>query len=424
MYKVDFERVTDNSDKFDFLDSALSDLFEEFLNGFSENTKIHYIHAIRGICLAKGDFLHLTSDDILDYFRSLQLAERTKSTTFYCLRSFSVFLASHIDGYISPFVYLWLGGMVPDYSLDNFPENELPDLFQRLGGDSDIALAVRLAIHMCLSVSELSNLQPYMFSFDTNDGCVLSIQRVKPTDQFDGISRLQVPDILIEPIKERMDREYIILNQHKKKISVRSLQYYLHNSDSSWNFQTLRSYGMLLKLQEGYTKFELAEYAGVDGRWLYRYNSIINSFPENELPDLFQRLGDDSDIALAVRLAIHMGLSVSELSNLQPYMFSFDTNDGCVLSIQRVKPTDQFDGISRLQVPDILIEPIKERMDREYIILNQHKKKISVRSLQYYLHNSDSSWNFQTLRSYGMLLKLQEGYTKFEMEEYAGVDSR
>lgn len=265
---------------FDFLDEGLSELFEEFLQGLSKNTQDHYILAVRGICLAKGSFLHLYPDDIYDYFHGLELAESTKSTIYYCLRSFSVFLLSHIDGYSSPFLFLGLGSKAPDYLMEDFPESKLPDLFRSLGDDSDAALAVRFAMYMCLSISEISNLRPDMFYFNDQSG-ILSIQRVAATNQSDGIYRLRIPDVLIEPIRKRMDREYIILSDYGKHLSIRGIQRRLAAANTSWTFQRLRSYGMLLKLREGYSEFEVAEYAGVDGRWLYRYRKLIAT--ENNL---------------------------------------------------------------------------------------------------------------------------------------------
>lgn len=263
---------------YDFLDDSLQELFQQFLMTFSsQKTRSFYIMAVRRICEDKGSFLSLTPDDVTDHFSHLDLAESTKSVEFYSLRSFSVYLANHINDYESPFVFLQLGKKAPDYSLDDFPEEELPELFTLLGNDSDTALAVRLAIHMCLSVSEISNLRSDMFTFRKSGECILSLQRVMATDQSDGYSHLQVPEILIAPIRQRMDREYLILTTYGKKTSIRSLQHHLLVTKTSWTFQKLRTYGMFLKLQQGYSEFEVAEYAGVDGRWLYRYRKMVNN---------------------------------------------------------------------------------------------------------------------------------------------------
>lgn len=268
---------------FDFLDSSLVELFEQFLDGFSEDTKIHYIIAVRDICLAKGSFLSLTSDDVLDYFLELEFAESTKSTTFYCLRSFSVFLEAKIDGYVSPFVFLGLGSIAPDYSSEDFPEEKLPDLFRALADSPNATIAVQFAIYMCLSVSEISDLRPDMFSFHKS-GCTLSIQRVIPTSQSDGVYRLPVPDLLIKPIRARMKDEFILPNRFGKQTSVRSLQSYLQRTGTPWTFQRLRTYGMLLRLRVGYSELEVAEYAGVDGRWLYRCRKLsAEKTPEYQL---------------------------------------------------------------------------------------------------------------------------------------------
>lgn len=260
---------------FDFLEPEVSDLFELFLSGLGKNTRIHYIIAVRDICLAKGSFLSLSSYDISDYFMSLKKADSTKSAAFYSMRSFSVFLTYHIDGYVSPFIYLGLGRCAPDYSMDDFPEETLPELFHFLGDDSDAALAVRFALHMCLSVSEIVSLDSGMFSFNDNSSCTLFLPRVDPSGQSDGIAKLQVPDILSAPVRERMNRDFLLLNKRGRPASVRFLQRQLKDSDTGWTFYLLRCYGMFLKLLQGCSRAEVSEYAGVDGRWLYRFNKLL-----------------------------------------------------------------------------------------------------------------------------------------------------
>lgn len=261
--------------KYDFLDPEIAVYLEEFLQGFSDNSRSHYVSAVRGICSAKGSFLRLNSADVLDYFEQLSLKETTKAAVFYSLRSFSVFLTGKIEGYVSPFVFLTIGQCAGDYSLEDFPEETLPGLLSFLGEDSDDALAVNLSVYMCLPVSEICSLRPDMFSFHGDGTATLSLQRVIPTSQSDGLSRLAVPDRLVDPVKCRMDRETLLVNRWGKPVNARLLERHIKASGSGWTFQRLRSYGMLLLLRRGYSRTEVADYAGVDGRWLFRYAKLV-----------------------------------------------------------------------------------------------------------------------------------------------------
>lgn len=143
-------------------------------------------------------------------------------------------------------------------------------------------LAVLLAFRMALPISEIVSLKKeQVCSEHGRQDIYLRMER--QAGKKEKTSFLLIPEDILLPLKQTIlsteeSYPYILRNKHGRPYAKRSLQNLLattlEGSGISIHFSALRSLCLFLMLIEKVPVGQIADYAGVEGRWLTLYDHI------------------------------------------------------------------------------------------------------------------------------------------------------
>ncbi len=144
----------------------------------------------------------------------------------------------------------------------------------------NIRTAVCLAFQMAMQINEIVSLKKE----DIVDSQYIKLNAV--TENGKTFRFLKIPDDLMSKLEQLFQEtasrscEYVIQSNGNKPYSIRGLQSALHKivkeNDIPFNitFSALRKAGIRLILSNGAPPQEVAEYTGVQGRWLSKYEKV------------------------------------------------------------------------------------------------------------------------------------------------------
>lgn len=174
---------------------------------------------------------------------------------------------------------------IPDkleYREEDFPSMENIDTLLSLCPTESLKTAVCLALKMCLSVSEISGLKKDQIILN-NDKMYLRFSSVTELGEYPRY--LLVPDDL-RPMLSKLcsstdaSYEYLLISKRHTPCAVRTLEHALNkivteNSlGSSLTFSSLRNMGIRILLNNGAHPEEVADYLGIQGKWLSRFETV------------------------------------------------------------------------------------------------------------------------------------------------------
>lgn len=174
---------------------------------------------------------------------------------------------------------------IPDkleYQEADFPSMESIDTLLSLCPTLSIKAAVCLALKMCMTISDISALRKDQIIRNDEK---MYIRFVSVTELGEYPRYLLVPDDLHTMILQLYDStdasyEYLLMSRHHTPCAVRTLEHALNkivreNSlGSNLTFSSLRNMGIRILLNNGALPQEVADYLGIQGKWLSRYEKV------------------------------------------------------------------------------------------------------------------------------------------------------
>lgn len=190
---------------------------------------------------------------------------------------------------------------IPDkleYHEADFPSIENIDMLLSLCPTSSLKAAVCLAFKMCLTVSDISKLKKKQIVMDNDK---MYIKFVCKNELGEYPRYLAVPDDLYIMIQQLCNNtepsyEYLLISKRHTPCAVRTLEHALNkvvtenNLGNNLTFSSLRNMGIRILLNNGALPQEVADYLGIQGKWLSRYENVprylikdVNKFSNIEI---------------------------------------------------------------------------------------------------------------------------------------------
>lgn len=174
---------------------------------------------------------------------------------------------------------------IPDkleYQESDFPSMENIDTLLSLCPTPSLKAAVCLALKMCLTISDISALKKDQVIMDNDK---MYIRFVSVTELGEYPRYLLVPDDLHSMILQLCNStdasyEYLLISRRHTPCAVRTLEHALNkivrenNLGSNLTFSSLRNMGIRILLNNGAMPQEVADYLGIQGKWLSRYEKV------------------------------------------------------------------------------------------------------------------------------------------------------
>ena len=183
----------------------------------------------------------------------------------------------------NPFSYVTV--KIPDkleYYDEDFPSLESIDSLLSFCPTLSLKTAVCLAFKMCLTVSEISDLKKKQIVYDNEKMYI----RLASSNELGEYPRyLTVPEDIRPMIKQlhsstSIDYEYLLISKRRSQYAVRSLEHALkktaeeNNLSSNLTFLSSRNMGIRILLSNGASPQDVADYLGIQGKWLSRYEKV------------------------------------------------------------------------------------------------------------------------------------------------------
>ncbi|MDE7478099.1 MAG: site-specific integrase [Lachnospiraceae bacterium] len=175
---------------------------------------------------------------------------------------------------------------IPDkleYQETDFPSMESIDTLLSLCPTASLKAAVCLALKMCLTISDISTLKKNQIIID--DDNKMYIRFVSVTELGEYPRYLLVPNDLHTMILQLYNStdasyEYLLISRRHTPCAVRTLEHALNkivkenNLGNNLTFSSLRNMGIRILLNNGALPQEVADYLGIQGKWLSRYEKV------------------------------------------------------------------------------------------------------------------------------------------------------
>lgn len=247
-------------------------------------TRYEYLMDVNRLCeFSNSDFICLSSNQVQEYFKMLSqkgLTVKTIQGKLSCFKSISKFIEQNIDReWENPFSSIHVESFSEFLNPNSVPTlKELDIIMEQAKNDNRLYLIFSLILRCGLSASEVSRLHAEMFQLDGMNRMFLSISSGNKT------RRIKIPkDVANVFIKyteiENIFSGPLLYNKKKKPLSYHALcdmvRECMHTSGFNYTMQDLRNVSMAHMLKGGATTKEVADYAGISERWLYRYQEVL-----------------------------------------------------------------------------------------------------------------------------------------------------
>ena len=273
--------------KSDYLSEQFLAIFEEFsrtLKGV--RTRRDYLSYCRQVCsFAKKDFFLLTPEDAKSWLDSLissgNLKIGTIATKISSLTSVSSFLLEKELITYNVFEGLYVERPDTYLKLSDIPSLEELDALLAAAKDNDVLFAIlSLVIRVGLTASEAVRIRRDDLALFGNGTAQLTIHKGKYA------RTVMIPTDVVEILTTRLKGgDYLFYNQYGNPLRLNNLQTILKKAEVAagmerlWTLQEIRHAALLFMLKGGAAQEEVAVHAGVDGRWMFRYNKVIDVYP-------------------------------------------------------------------------------------------------------------------------------------------------
>lgn len=264
------------------------DLYENY-----ENTRLNtlttrrrYRKVIEEVeTFAKTDFLHVSQINAYAYKRyltTLGLDDTTKDSRLRIVKSIGMYFEQVLPNYHSPFTILPFFEECTFYTGKDVPTLEdVSELLQIAEEHENFRafLAITLALRLCLSLSEIAAVRSSHFVIGET-ACVMYVQE-------STIERrtIPVPDDVLNLIKKVYPKFFsekdmpLFAKKNGSTVSPRTIRRSLEElyqyTELRTTLQEIRLLGIYLMLKSNKNKEEVAAFAGISDRWMFRYEKLL-----------------------------------------------------------------------------------------------------------------------------------------------------
>lgn len=259
-------------------------------------TQRDYLTNICLICdFLKKDFLDISYMDAQFYFDHLSQSRRLKVSSLNVklasLRSISSYILKNIELFNVDVSFTNVFSKVNITPTDNYikkesipTQSELKLILDSVSSNDMLFLIVSLIIKSSLTVSQVCNLKPSQIVLDGADrGCIIFSNGKKT--RFVKIPS-DVMDLLVSYANTNGVNDYLFYNKHMRPLRPRTLEtlFQSHISQSElqkdFTLQDIRNASIAYMLKGGASQSAVADYIGVSGRWMFRFNQVIDELSD------------------------------------------------------------------------------------------------------------------------------------------------
>lgn len=282
----------------------LSDLFRKIFDDYcvrfkNPRTRIEYQYAVFSLCNhSQCDFLNLTGTQVRDFLLKISKNKKISANNFELkvIRAIARFIDEHSDTYHLEPRYLSLFAdldtQIP--SLHIKPQ-DLPGLeeidrilhYFKENNDFVSFLACSLVLRSGFTTSELTALEKDMFLQDLNGNYGTRFKVSGFAYRY-----VKIPEDMAMLIKKYIEQRQdsnpaLLLNRRGGRISLRTLQYHLHEACTAcevkpFTFNDLRSLSQVIMIKNGAPLEKVAEYVDVKKTdWFFKYNRAVQEFEDS-----------------------------------------------------------------------------------------------------------------------------------------------
>lgn len=283
-----------------FSDEFLTKVWAYFANKYTKSSHSldNVYSSLRRMCeYLQKEPLKVTSADAERYkAHLLSLADARKLKISYVMASFAQIksfyslitehkfvLAEYVGiSYTDPFQFVYISRQTEnELTYQDLPSMEDVDKLLTYFKERNYMMyaAVILAYVMGLTVEELAKLKKNNIVRDQTNYYISFEKRAYADDNRYLLLKNDVADVLFSTISKSSPPFIYVLCNKDKQYSVRSLQRHLADGCKELEipnitFSSLRNAALCMMLQGGCSVEEVARHAGLEGRWLCRFEKI------------------------------------------------------------------------------------------------------------------------------------------------------
>ena len=289
-----------------YFSESTKHLLDDFCSSLkSAKSKKNYSSVIEQFCDVTGkDFLKAGLPDFLMYCDNLDAARRKGVYTYKtaCFKHNVLYLFSHyIDMHGTEYgVNDFRNNMIkiPKPAADSFvapqsvPTIEQLDKIYNVAKKNPMMHAIIALVNKCgLTSKQITMIRKSNFIIDANQNVGIILQF-----QFASNRYIKVPDDVVKILNNWMEfrngtypnnnSEYMFLNADGGQLCIRSLQIRVSKimneafgpTEKKFSLQDLRNLSAVLMIKGGADKDEVADYLGINAKWIQRYSKAVDSY--------------------------------------------------------------------------------------------------------------------------------------------------
>lgn len=264
----------------------------------NKRTKENYFNIVCAFCdYIENDFLDVTVSQAKDYFDSIQKyipnKKKISNNTIQCrlstLRSLSSFIVENKDKlkipdeYINVFLYIDVPEVDEYIRKEDIPSiKELNKLLQVVSDDNNLMMHLILAmvIRCAFTASEICKMRVSQIIEDS-DNRIAVVFKEKDKERFVKLPEDVVTLLLNYRKQIPLSADHMFYNKKNFVLKVRNLESlvrkYVKMAGLSKEFtiQDIRKAAVCYMKASGADDVSISKMIGVEGRWMYRYDRVI-----------------------------------------------------------------------------------------------------------------------------------------------------
>lgn len=285
--------------------TVLSEKSLEIFTDFSktlekQKSRDDYYYIINSFCRDVGkDYLDADYEDFRQYFEMLEekaasghISYKTISAKYTVLISFSSYIVSHAAKYGVRYKNHLVRIPKPAISVNIKPQSmptlEQLDKIYTVASEDPMMYCIISLVNKCgLTVEQICSLKLANFLIDAENRCGMLFAFRSSADKYIKIPEdvCMILDDYVNHIRKSKS-EFLFCNRRNDPLTKRVLQIRMQrivteaSEGENWKFtlQDIRNLAVVMMLRGGAEKEEVADYIGVESRWMQRYESAVAAF--------------------------------------------------------------------------------------------------------------------------------------------------
>lgn len=285
--------------------TALSEMTLKIFNDFSqslekEKSRDDYYYIINSFCRESGkDYLAAEYDDFRKYFEKLDdkaasghLSYKTIYARYTVLINFSAYIVSCSARYGVKYTNYMVKIPKPSVSANVKPQSmptldRLDKIYSAASEDPVMYTIISLVNKCGLTVEQICSLKLANFLVDAENRCGMLFAFRHSADRY-----IKIPEDVCAILNDYVNHirtgksEYMFCNRRNAPFTPRVLQIRMkkiinqasEGQDWKYTLQDIRNLAVVMMLKGGADKEDVADYIGVESKWMQRYERAVAAF--------------------------------------------------------------------------------------------------------------------------------------------------